>query len=593
MVVASAFLGTIQTGPYLNGFKILPFLALLLIWTRLMSWTDKDAINARLPREWLNAGNFAGMVVAGAFFFMLPVSFWVALLVFFGFMVVEAGVYLFMRKQTVGLKDLGDEFHKGMEGLFKRKGLSAKEAEAAAAAAGDVKIMSKSGSVMNAPEEGTPERAQYDAAHLVLNEAIIRNAERIELSGNMEMAAVVYSVDGVLYEGPTMDRGAAGAAVAYLKFAAGLQVTEKRKPQVGSFKVIFGKERHDIRITTKGSAAGESMILLSDLKKRQSLTLKDLGMSPEQMEAIQQSVAEGTGLAVIAAPPGQGLTTLEYAILRVHDAFLQHIRTVERAPDSELEGITQLEIPATASAAEEAKEVSLLISQEPDVAAVTLVTDGGAARDLSRYAGEPGRRVYVGLRATSAFEALRAWRKLVADDPLALKNLKLVVAGRVVRKLCQACKIGYAPDPAALKKLNFDPNVVTELYQARTTRMKDKHGHEIPCGFCADLGFSGRTGIYEVLVITDDLRAQLQKGATDAELKMAFRKQKGRYMQEAALALVQEGITSLSEVQRAMKAEGHGGSPPPQGRSGAPAPSPARPAGGGGSARAPAPRPKV
>jgi type II secretory ATPase GspE/PulE/Tfp pilus assembly ATPase PilB-like protein len=363
MAVASAFLGTIQTGPYLNAFKMLPVVVLLLIWTRLMTWTDKDAVNCHLPREWLNAGNFAGMVLAGALFFMLPVGFALALTVFFCFMLIEAGVYLALRHQKVGLKDLGKEFKEGMDNLFKKKVDEEKQAEAAA---GELKIVNKSGATMTVPDEG-PERAQYDAAHLVLNEPIIRDAERIEMTATAEGASVLYSVDGVLYEGPAMDRTAAAAATTYLKFAAGLQTAEKRKPQSGDFRVLYGKQKHEIRITTKGSAAGETVVLQSDIKKRQGMSLDELGMSPEQIDLIKQSVTEGTGLVIVAAPPTQGLTTLEYAILRAHDAFLQHIRTVERAPETELEGITQLTLPAGAGAAEEAKEVELVVSQEPDV----------------------------------------------------------------------------------------------------------------------------------------------------------------------------------------------------------------------------------
>jgi general secretion pathway protein E len=124
-----------------------------------------------------------------------------------------------------------------------------------------------------------------------------------------------------------------------------------------------------------------------------------------------------------------------------------------------------------------------------------------------------------------------------------------------VRKLCDACKIGYAPDAGQLRKMNIDPTRVSKLFQARTSPMRDTKGNPVPCTFCQDMAYNGREGAFEVLVVDDEVRQLLISGASLNQLKTTFRKQKGRYIQEKALALVEEGRTSVQEVLRVMKGE--------------------------------------
>jgi general secretion pathway protein E len=241
-----------------------------------------------------------------------------------------------------------------------------------------------------------------------------------------------------------------------------------------------------------------------------------------------------------------------------------------------LEGVTQNTLPLSATAQEEAQKVSWVVSQEPDVVMIDAVEDSNSARDLAGFADAPNRRAYVGLRAGSAFEALKLWRKLVGDDNLAIKSLRLIIAGRAIRKLCEACKVGYTPDPTLLKKLNMDPAKVSKLFQARTSPQRDAKGNPVPCTFCNDLAFKGRVGVYELLVIDDVMRNLLLNNGTDNQIKQAFRQQKGRYLQEMALDLVEKGETSVNEVQRALRppeAGGAGG-----GTGGARPPRPAGPA---------------
>src|SRR5262249_35472767 len=148
--------------------------------------------------------------------------------------------------------------------------------------------------------------------------------------------------------------------------------------------------------------------------------LDDLGMNLEQVELVRAVVQEGSGTVLVCAPRGQGLTTMLYAILRAHDAFLQHLHTIEPDQAADLEGITQNKLPPTPAPGEEVKTVGWVISQEPDVIMISNVADPKSAIQLAKFANGENRRLYVGMRAGSTFDALAMWRKMIGDDNLAL-----------------------------------------------------------------------------------------------------------------------------------------------------------------------------
>jgi type IV pilus assembly protein PilB len=266
---------------------------------------------------------------------------------------------------------------------------------------------------------------------------------------------------------------------------------------------------------------------------------------------------EGGGIVLLSAPKGTGLTSLAYGILKSHDAFLEHIMTLERDQEQDLEGITQHKLPPNATAAEESKQASWLTSQQPDVLLVSKPESAETAATLVRTAKE-GRKIYVSMVAGNTFDTLSAWRKLCGDEKLAMSQLKMVIAGRTLRRLCVACKQGYTPDPETLRKLNMDPQKVTQLFQARKEPIRDPKGNAIRCEFCNDLRYKGRIGIYEVLVVDDEVKQILMAGGSPAQLKTVFRKQRGRYLQEMGLMLVEQGETSVQEVLRVLKADSGG-----------------------------------
>ena len=546
-----SFLGEVEVGGYVSALKTIPVILVLLLWARLLTWVDKDAPAAHLPRAAFNAGFLGGMILAFCLLLFLP-GYVIAFPAFLAIMLIEAAIYLSIRKKHVGLGDLKSQFNEWLASFKKEK-------KAGADLPNQVQIINKEGGQVTPPDSEDPKRPAYDALQNALIEPLRKGSEQIDISPADTGAAVKYSVDGVPYRGATIDRGLAPVVAEFLKQAANLDVNDRRKPQRGALKLGMEGKRAEYRLDTAGSTAGEYMRLLLDPKSRHNFKIDTLGFTDAQKASLKEVIQDRTGVVIVSAPKGMGLTSTLYGILRGHDAFLEHIHTIERAPDVDLEGITQNKLAPNVTPAEEYKQVSWVISQEPEVVMISKLDDSRSASELIRYASD-NKRVYVGIQSGSTFDALAAWRKVVGDDRLAVQNLKLIINQRVLRKLCNACKVGYAPDPNTLRKLGMNPERATTLYQARTEPLRDQKGNPVPCDFCKDLRFKGRTAVYEFFVIDDEAREQIAAGASGNQLRAVFRKQKGKFLQEEALTLVEKGETSVQEVLRVMK----GGEAAPQ-----------------------------
>ncbi len=539
----------VPTGQYVNGLKVIPVVIVMVVWLRLLTWVDKDTLDHHMARDKINTGLLAGLVAAFAGFLFLP-NFLIALPVLIAVFAVESFIYLQVRKQKVGSNaDIGVSFAAWLRS-FGGKPPEVKEI------AGAVQLVGADGKLLPAPKPDTAEAEAYDGIQRMLTDPLTNNAEVIDVAPAESGSAVKYSVDGVSYPGASVTKEVATDALVYLKAAAGLDVGEVRKPQKGSLKLNINGKRKELRLETKGSTAGESARFLNNVKGRHDFTPAKLGLTDEQLATVKKVNEAGGGITILSAPRGQGLTSLSYGMLRAHDAFLQFIQTIERDPEQDLEGITQNKLERGATGEEEAKMANWILSQQPEVVLVSRPESPATVAALVKGAAD-GRRIYVSLYANSAFEALAAWKKFVGDDKLAVSQLQLVINGRPVRKLCNACKQAYTPDPDTLRKLNMDPARVTELYQARKEAVRDPKGNPIRCEFCNDLRYTGRVGMYELLVVDDAVKQVATTVMTPEQnaslMKTAFRKQRGKYLQESGLSLVEHGETSVQEVLRVLK----------------------------------------
>ena len=399
------------------------------------------------------------------------------------------------------------------------------------------------------------------------DDPLLKGAEQIDLAPDAGSVGVKYWVDMFPYKGLTLERSVGADAIGFLKWTANLNIEDRRKPQSGTIKSNFEGQKREIKIQTAGTTAGEYARLFIDPKKRHDFTIDTIGFTDAQKKLLKESVAENTGVVLLSVPKGQGLTSLSYAVLKCTTRSFSSFKPSSDFRKRIWKG---------------SRRTSSRLMQRPPKKQSRWI--GSSARSRKFYwwtrlkTPRPRQRswrqasrgnAFTSACAGSTFEALDQWRRLVGDNRLATESLKMVISGRVLRKLCMACKVGYAPDASTLKKLNMNPEKVSQLFQGRSQPLRDPKGRPLACEFCHDLRFKGRTGVFEFLMVDEDIREAIEAARP---LNQPFRKQRGRYLQEEALALVEKGDTSVQEVLRVLKggggggggegAEGEGGRPP-------------------------------
>jgi type II secretory ATPase GspE/PulE/Tfp pilus assembly ATPase PilB-like protein len=253
-------------------------------------------------------------------------------------------------------------------------------------------------------------------------------------------------------------------------------------------------------------------------------------------------------MILLTAPPGEGLTTSVYSFARSHDAFLQNIQTVEYECEIAINNITQhVHVPS-----EDKKfqaDLQRVIRTDPDVIVLPEMREREAA-PLAAKAATGKQIMYVAVKSLDLFDGLKRWASMVGDAKLLAQSLLLVTHQRLVRVLCPSCKAPYKPDAAMLQKINMPADKV--LYRPPEPQY-DKHGNPVLCQNCHGTGYFGRTGVFNMLVVDDDLRKVIASGVGLPDIKRAAMKKGGLGLQQQALQKVFDGTTSIEEVVRATR----------------------------------------
>jgi len=370
----------------------------------------------------------------------------------------------------------------------------------------------------------------------------------VDISPGPETSRVRLLVDGVVVSRPSLPLADSEAIIQYLKRIGGMETEDRRRPQQGRISVdAAGGAAADVELTTAGTTGGQRL-QLRIVQETVKTDLEELGLSDDLLGRLREMGKTDTGLIVVSGRPHGGLTSTLYAMLREQDAFIKQLVTLEASPVVDLENITQV------AYGEEAKLPEALggvIRRDPDVIMVDRCPDEKTADLVNRAAD--GKLVLLGLHAMDAFSGLARWVQVCSDAADAVKNLRGVLCQVLVRKLCPNCREPYRPDPNVVAKVNLSGEQIENFYRPPTREVLDEKGNPITCLACQGTGYVGRTGAFELLEVTDDVRQLVAAGATLAEIKAACRKSKMLYIQEQALRKVIQGVTSVQEVIRVTK----------------------------------------
>jgi general secretion pathway protein E len=354
----------------------------------------------------------------------------------------------------------------------------------------------------------------------LLTQAAKDAASDIHIEPYERSSSVRFRIDGTLREVVQPNKALHAALISRLKIMAELDIAEKRLPQDGRISLRIGGRAIDVRVSTLPSAHGERAVLRLLDKTESKFTLEALGMSGDVLATFDGLVHQPHGIVLVTGPTGSGKTTTLYASLGRIDTATTNILTVEDPVEYELPGIGQTQVNPKIDLTF-AKALRAILRQDPDVIMIGEIRDFETAQ-IAIQASLTGHLVLATLHTNDAPSAVTRLIDMGVEPFLLSSSLLGVQAQRLVRKLCPAC------------------------------RRVDGEGrwHPVGCAECANTGYRGRTGVYELMVADDPLRALIHNRASEKELFDSARAAGYRTMREDGERLVAAGVTSLEELLR-------------------------------------------
>lgn len=383
----------------------------------------------------------------------------------------------------------------------------------------------------------------------LLAEMIARRSDRVLLDYTQQSVIARHHVDGVWHNGEARDRESGDVMLAVIKTLANLDMTERRKKQSSKFAATYEDHSYVCPVVSQGVKTGERVIidLLGGLRESFK-SYEDLGMRKKLGERWSELMFLDQGLIIIAAMPEGGLTTLTDVSLMETDRLLRDFASIEEVHHRERE-IENIDVTTYDESKGETPATILpkLIRKYPNVYVARDFVNPEAAKLLLDEILD-NRLVITNVHAKEAPEALlRMLQKKVPHREFA-ERVTAVMCTRLLRKLCESCKVAYEPTPDLLKRLGIPQDKVKVLY--RTPKPEEI---EKPCKECGGVGFVGRTGLFELLVVNDKVREVLLKQPKLDALRPAAKAAGMRTFQEEGVLLIAKGTTSLSELQRVLK----------------------------------------
>jgi len=369
----------------------------------------------------------------------------------------------------------------------------------------------------------------------LLTQALRDGASDIHIEPFETRSVVRLRIDGTLRDLIEPARALHGAIVSRVKIMAQLDIAEKRLPQDGRITLRVAGKPVDVRVSTIPTGHGERVVLRLLDKQAGRLDLTKLGMDDATLAQMDRLILEPHGIVLVTGPTGSGKTTTLYAALSRLDATALNIMTVEDPIEYDLDGISQTQVN-TRIEMSFARALRTILRQDPDVVMIGEIRDLETAQ-IAVQASLTGHLVFATLHTNDAVSAVTRLVDMGVEPFLLASSLIGVVAQRLVRRLCLQCRKPFVADATELRTLGFTPADGT-LYSAQG------------CPACNLSGYRGRTGIYELIMVDDDLRRLVHDRASEQTLRTHVVSRGMRSLRDDGMRWAGQGVISLEEVIR-------------------------------------------
>jgi type IV pilus assembly protein PilB len=374
----------------------------------------------------------------------------------------------------------------------------------------------------------------------IIHDAVRIGATDIHIEPEVEETRVRVRVDGLLYDKATLTRGTAAAVASRLKALAGMDIAERLRPQDGRILLDVEGREYDLRIATVGTAFGERAAIRLLNTQQVLLGLERLGLFPDQEQILTRLLAHQHGMILVTGPTGSGKTTTLYGAINQLNERMRNIMTVEDPVEYRLPGITQIPVREKAGITFDLG-LRAILRQDPDVIMVGEIRDPATA-GIAINAALTGHLVLTTLHTSTAAGALVRLLDMGVEPYLLTSEVVAVVGQRLVRILCTTCKSQQAlRSETDIDLFRLPPGLM--LYGP------------VGCPECGALGYRGRTGVFEIMEMTNTLRELVLQRKPATAIMEAARGGGMLTLRDSAIRKVLDGVTSLDELRRSIQVE--------------------------------------
>ena len=387
---------------------------------------------------------------------------------------------------------------------------------------------------------------------VIIENAIEGEASDIHVEPEDQQVKVRFRVDGVLHSSLFLPKHIGPSIVSRVKILSNLKIDEKRKPQDGRFKVKYKGRNIDLRVSTMPVAEGEKVVMRVLDEKRGHIDLESLGLWGRARKITEAEIQEPFGLILITGPTGSGKSTTLYTALSMLDREENNIVTLEDPVEYQIDGVNQSQIYPEINFTF-ATGLRSILRQDPDIIMVGEIRDEETA-ELTVHSALTGHFVLSTLHTNNAVGAVPRLIDMKVEPFLLSSSLRVVIAQRLVRKICDNCKTAVSPN----EKIKADIADALERipYAEKEAAKIDKSNIQIfrgkGCDHCSNTGMKGRIGVFEILKITDTMKKIVEQEEIKGEtLWKEFYNQGSITMREDGIIKALQGITTLEEVESA------------------------------------------
>lgn len=375
----------------------------------------------------------------------------------------------------------------------------------------------------------------------ILFRALQMRASDIHIHPFETKIVIRYRIDGILYDTLTLNRNVLSLVISRIKVMAGMDIAERRMPQDGRCSVRIGQREVDLRVSTVPTSYGERAVLRLLDKSSGILTLEQLGFFEEDRKAFDKVINRSHGVVFVTGPTGSGKSTTLYACLNQIDATVKNIMTVEDPIEYQLGGISQMQV-APKKGMNFVNALRHILRQDPDVIMVGEVRDQETAA-MAIQSSLTGHLVFSTLHTNDAAGAISRLLDFGVEPYLVSSSLICVLAQRLVRRICPDCKQAYDPPAHELRDLGIMEHEKTPFYTGAG------------CAKCFDTGYRGRTGIYELMTLNEDIREMIYGQTTAGAIKKKALELGMQTLRMDGARKAQSGVTTIAEVLRVTQSD--------------------------------------